>query len=453
MSPAVPLLVLCLLVFLEKAGVPGALTFLVDRLLYGVLFFCWLEVSLSRVRPIADTAVPLAFFCGSLLCLGGFLSASLLQAAWREGFEALSAALLVLCARSGGGSDAGAPSPLAEKPLRFSLRSWALRYGVLLLGAVAFAFVFGVMTDLHGWMGDALGAAAVQAANSAAALVLAAVFAWHRRPFRLDAVIILVVPVFAAAILASSVDGETHGLPRLGIMVGYLAFWIAGWVFILREQRALGIDGILTLSLLCSAMQLFSQAGRATAARFLADGSAGYAELSSLSLSLVWVMIIVAAGAYWFARNRDVQRDLETMERVGLEPAPATSASPLVPGEGIGKSNAAASSGEDLCEEPGDDQERSPGGVDASQQEDTSSTVVVDRTALQAERLRERIGLSARETEVLAEFARGRSAAVIAERLFVSRNTVKTHLRRIYEKAGIHSRQELLDLLEEPDAP
>lgn len=56
-------------------------------------------------------------------------------------------------------------------------------------------------------------------------------------------------------------------------------------------------------------------------------------------------------------------------------------------------------------------------------------------------------GLSARELEVLDLFAQGRSANWIAEHLTISKNTVRTHLRAIYSKLDIHSRQELLDFL------
>lgn len=56
--------------------------------------------------------------------------------------------------------------------------------------------------------------------------------------------------------------------------------------------------------------------------------------------------------------------------------------------------------------------------------------------------------LSPRETEVLELLAKGRSAPFIAEEFTVSVGTVKTHIRHIYEKLGIHSKQELLDLFE-----
>ena len=57
-----------------------------------------------------------------------------------------------------------------------------------------------------------------------------------------------------------------------------------------------------------------------------------------------------------------------------------------------------------------------------------------------------RYGLSNRESEILAYALRGRTSERIAQELVISKSTVDTHLRRIYAKCGVHSRQELLDL-------
>lgn len=50
--------------------------------------------------------------------------------------------------------------------------------------------------------------------------------------------------------------------------------------------------------------------------------------------------------------------------------------------------------------------------------------------------------LTARETEVLVQIARGRSNAQIADEFVVSVNTVKTHIKRVLSKLGVHSRAE-----------
>lgn len=57
-------------------------------------------------------------------------------------------------------------------------------------------------------------------------------------------------------------------------------------------------------------------------------------------------------------------------------------------------------------------------------------------------------GLSPRETEVFLLLAHGRDTAYIQKTLFISSGTVSSHRRRIYQKLGVHSKQELLDIVE-----
>lgn len=59
-----------------------------------------------------------------------------------------------------------------------------------------------------------------------------------------------------------------------------------------------------------------------------------------------------------------------------------------------------------------------------------------------------RYELSPRETEVFMLLARGRTADYIAEELFISPHTVRTHIYRIYRKLGINDRQELHNIVE-----
>ena len=58
-------------------------------------------------------------------------------------------------------------------------------------------------------------------------------------------------------------------------------------------------------------------------------------------------------------------------------------------------------------------------------------------------------GLSERQKEVLILIAQGRSAKYVEQELSISLSTAQTHIRNIYRKVGVHSRQELLDEIEE----
>lgn len=67
----------------------------------------------------------------------------------------------------------------------------------------------------------------------------------------------------------------------------------------------------------------------------------------------------------------------------------------------------------------------------------------------------ENYDLSPREQEIFGYLAKGRGAKHIADKLHISSETVRTHTKRIYEKVGVHTKEDLLDLIEsrsEPDS-
>ena len=62
----------------------------------------------------------------------------------------------------------------------------------------------------------------------------------------------------------------------------------------------------------------------------------------------------------------------------------------------------------------------------------------------------ERFSLSSRETEILALLAAGKTNNEIAETLFISLSTVKTHIAAIYGKMGARNRLEASSLCKKP---
>lgn len=63
-------------------------------------------------------------------------------------------------------------------------------------------------------------------------------------------------------------------------------------------------------------------------------------------------------------------------------------------------------------------------------------------------RIRASYGLSPREADVCSLLGRGRNRQFVADELGISLETAKTHVTNIYRKLGIHSQQELLDVVE-----
>ena len=60
----------------------------------------------------------------------------------------------------------------------------------------------------------------------------------------------------------------------------------------------------------------------------------------------------------------------------------------------------------------------------------------------------ERYGLTEREGEIMTMFAKGRNLPYIMDELVLSKSTVSTHRQHIYKKLGVHSSQEMIDLIQ-----
>ena len=86
--------------------------------------------------------------------------------------------------------------------------------------------------------------------------------------------------------------------------------------------------------------------------------------------------------------------------------------------------------------------------ADAVAEEDGAADGVPDAFARGCSRAVERCGLSPRESQVLPFLAKGRNARYIAGELIISDGTARTHIMHIYQKLGVHTQQELIDVVE-----
>lgn len=81
---------------------------------------------------------------------------------------------------------------------------------------------------------------------------------------------------------------------------------------------------------------------------------------------------------------------------------------------------------------------------------DRATIEVVDVTHKQScEQLADAYGLSSRELEIMILYSQGSSSRSIAEKLYISPETVRTHVKNMYDKMGIHKKQELIDRIQD----
>lgn len=78
-----------------------------------------------------------------------------------------------------------------------------------------------------------------------------------------------------------------------------------------------------------------------------------------------------------------------------------------------------------------------------------SSVVAEDAIGAAAKTLGQSLGLTERQVEVFVLLAHGYTIPAAASALYLSENTVRTHAKKVYAALGIHSKQELIELVAE----
>ncbi|MPN27909.1 Transcriptional regulatory protein DegU [bioreactor metagenome] len=58
--------------------------------------------------------------------------------------------------------------------------------------------------------------------------------------------------------------------------------------------------------------------------------------------------------------------------------------------------------------------------------------------------------LTERENEIVALLLKGRTYKMIADEMYLSENTIKTHIKNIYSKLNVNSKTELIKLINGP---
>jgi DNA-binding CsgD family transcriptional regulator len=206
-------------------------------------------------------------------------------------------------------------------------------------------------------------------------------------------------------------------------------------------------------------------------------GSSGLPHIIGGSMESIFYLVVagvVLLSTFLLFSERDLERLLTPVDRGAMtlgelmlediaegvpdraatsQPAPMPSGQDAAAPQAAGQ-DALASGCEDALVDAGAAFEagaafgagRSDGGGDA---DGSAGTQRRGRFMRQLDDLGAQRGLSKREGEVLRYLAMGRSSDFISEQLSISWNTARSHVHNIYVKLDVHSRQELIDLVDD----
>lgn len=360
---------------------------------FALLFIRWLAFAFRDDGGPVRVLLPLAFALGNGLILG---TVSFVPSSWLYlcGLVLLGLSVVaLLCAsmlqESCDSVAVGLSSSAVETRPRRVVRS-------PFLGLALFSLVYGVLNELLVHLGNGAHVLGVGSLIvSAVVFVLLAVSA--RGPLARvrigDAFFVLLLIVAAVMLLVPFAWDRASWLVDAVVKVCYLVYQCLFFVH-LAESRAQA--GSRTFAMLVGAalcLWACSLAGMGMGTLVLALGDGSVLLISGVSMAVVWLCLLAGMLFFRFEKTRDaVLQD----------------------------------------------------GLSESEADRDADAVRVDRIeALAGEK-----GLSPRETEVLSQLVKGRSVPFVAQEFSLSEHTVKTHVKHIYEKIGVHTRQELLTLFE-----
>ncbi len=390
-----------------------------------VMFYAWANVvsGLDDAQRIGTVVAGLAVSSLLTLAVGACSGVALFAAV----------AVLGLCSFLGFAvANARDSQQAAVQPLMFRPAS-SNHFKLLFLAIVLYAFVFGSVSGTTAEQASELTTRVFNVDMGKATLVIAvvllAVLAAVRRPIRLQAVGRVLTPVLAVLFLLHILlQGSGNGwLPVLT-----LGFWQFVQLFVLLLLIALAQSGYASLSFVFPLGWSLVSLGFALGALFgqAVGGLFGMEMTAVQGVTVVLVIVAVLASSVLAAAR------YPSDAAGGPSDAPAGPTCGA-PSAGGGGARPAARPDDAAAPVPA-----SPAGAASG------APFGADPIAGACATLVRRHGLSAREAEVLDLLARGNTRVSIADKLCISENTVRVHVKNIYAKLYIHSKQQLIDMVD-----
>ncbi len=299
---------------------------------------------------------------------------------------------------------------------------------------VIIAFMYVAIGGMRLYVEQVAGSLTLDMGCLAAGIVLLALmvattqYVGRRRPFAsLGTFYKVALPlVIVGYVVLLAADRQATGLLTVIAQMVSLVSECLCWVLIVESARERGVPALVVIGVGRFVVQLGMSLGEI----------AGLAMLDNLlPFGIATVFLLVLAFVFLFS-ERETSVRLGTAPAVadaaarGLTPAPVTSDEDVPAGEGCAPETPRG----------GD----APAAVGALTGSDAPRAAQAIRPSAP-----DAWGLTDREQAVLDLWVTSHGLRSIAGTLNVSESTVKTHVRHIYEKSGVHSRAELIELLDE----
>lgn len=333
---------------------------------------------------------------------------------------------------------AGAGGRPAPRELMASLLL-AIPGRTLLALAIAF-FALGTMMVDAGMGASGFGAGGVAAALVTSVLWLAlGMLARDRLPL-----VTLYKAALVLQVLGIFMLGQWADAAQLVSVVSLVGVNIVSWTLLSQYAHAGGVLGV-SAALVFAAGHVCEHLGEGLGVLTAVCGALGDAGLMVLTVALLLV-----AAVFLFSVPSEDDRPARGA-RAG-DPA-ATPRDPAALGADAPSGAAGCQPGAAPSDAPA--AEAAPGAAGDTVAGDPSrraqSVLTSPALARRLEELADRYRLSARERDVFELWATGHDVKYVQEKLGLSASTVKTHIRHIYAKTDLHSRAEVMALLDEGD--
>lgn len=247
------------------------------------------------------------------------------------------------------------------------------------------------------------------------------------RDFDISRLYYPIIILAAAGILVVPLVGDAGAFENQVIGIAYSCFIMLIWCLLAHVSYMSGLSAVRVFGFGRGASALGTTVGWLLGSQLIASQESNPSLMVGVSIAMVFALLIISMLVF---NDRAIGQVLK--RTAGIEEAP---------GDGVDAGRV-----RDIF--PVSLLEGSSGGRDEAE-EGPSEQHQAGAWARRCHEIADLYKLSPRERDVLFLLAKGRTIDYVAGDLGISFNTAKSHIRHVYVKIGVHTRQELLDLIEQ----